>query len=140
MAAVEAPIDLVAPWAALVAWWLVLSRLCRRWEWLRSTAISVGLVIATLFADASVVVASARMEAPGGRPFAAFVLWIAGFMSVTTFTVLRAPSGGATGDGGSPTGGSEPPEPPWWPDFEREFRDYAGRDRRPGPRTPAGRA
>lgn len=120
-------LDLVAPWLALIAWWVVLARLCRRWDWLRSTAISVGLVVATLFADTSVVVASTRMAAPGGRPLAAMALWIAGFLSVTTFTVLRASAGGARGDGGQPTGGEAPPEPPWWPGFERDFRDYERR-------------
>lgn len=30
---------------------------------------------------------------------------------------------------------SEPPAPPWWPDFERDFRDYARRG--PDVRTPA---
>jgi hypothetical protein len=30
------------------------------------------------------------------------------------------------GDGGIGTAPGDPsPEPPWWPDFEREFRDYA---------------
>jgi hypothetical protein len=30
------------------------------------------------------------------------------------------------GDGGIGTRGpATPPEPPWWPDFERDFRDYA---------------
>ena len=29
-------------------------------------------------------------------------------------------------DGGGPGGGGPvDPEPPWWPQFEREFRDYA---------------
>jgi hypothetical protein len=33
-------------------------------------------------------------------------------------------------DGGIGAGERDaPPEPPWWPDFERELRDYAGADR-----------
>ena len=42
------------------------------------------------------------------------------------------------GNGGLPTGGPPWPcdsggEPPWWPDFERQFADYVA------PRTPAAR-
>jgi hypothetical protein len=34
------------------------------------------------------------------------------------------------GDGGIGAGDpDEPPEPPWWPDFEREFRAHAARPR-----------
>ncbi len=34
------------------------------------------------------------------------------------------------GDGGSPAPhGGAPPDPPWWPDFERDFRDYAAHER-----------
>ena len=29
--------------------------------------------------------------------------------------------------------GADTPEPPWWPDFERQFRDYTGGR----PKTPA---
>ena len=44
---------------------------------------------------------------------------------------LMRPRGGGGGEGGR--GGSGPPEdgePPWWPEFEREFRAYADERRR----------
>jgi len=35
-------------------------------------------------------------------------------------------------DGGSPDRfGDPPPEPPWWPDFERELREHCARERSP---------
>ena len=138
MAVALPPIGWIAPWVGLLAWWAFLARFKRGRPWLRSAPIAIGLIIATLFADASVIVASTRMAAPGGRPFAALVLWIAALLSVTTFTILRAPrgEGGESDDGGSPV---DQPEPPWWPDFERDFRDYARRARGRRPRTPAGR-
>jgi hypothetical protein len=138
VALVLPPLGWIAPWVGLAVWWLVLARICRRWDWVRSMPITVGLIIATLFADASVIVASSRMSAAGGREFAAAILWIAGFLSVTTFTVLRAPSGGRGDDEGGLGVAPEDPEPPWWPDFERDFNDYARRARRPsgGPRMP----
>ena len=40
------------------------------------------------------------------------------------------------GDGGLGAGDrGEPPEPPWWPEFEREFRAHAARERTPAERT-----
>jgi hypothetical protein len=33
------------------------------------------------------------------------------------------------GDGGIGVAGEAPPEPPWWPDFERDLRAYAARER-----------
>lgn len=125
-------------------WWVALWWYRRRHAWLRAPVLAVGLVIATAFADASVVIAAGRMSEPGGQALASALLWIASFFSLTTYMVLRAPAtgGGGGDDGGG--GGSDPPddpgEPPWWPDFERDFREYARRAPRPhrGPRAPAG--
>jgi hypothetical protein len=33
------------------------------------------------------------------------------------------------GEGGIGAARDAPPDPPWWPDFERDFRAYAARDR-----------
>jgi hypothetical protein len=33
------------------------------------------------------------------------------------------------GDGGIGKARDAPPEPPWWPDFERDFRAHAARER-----------
>jgi hypothetical protein len=137
VALVLPPLGWIAPWVGLAVWWLALSRACRRLQWVRSMPICVGLVVATLFADASVVVASARMSTPGSREFAALILWIAGFFSITAFTVLRTPSSGRGDDDGGLGVAPEDPEPPWWPDFERDFNEYTRR-RPERPKTPAG--
>jgi hypothetical protein len=40
--------------------------------------------------------------------------------------LMRPPRDDDGGDDGRGGGGSpDEPEPPWWPEFEREFRDYA---------------
>src|SRR5436190_973490 len=94
VAVVMPPIDRLAPWVALAVWWIALTRFRRRRPWLRSLPLTVGLIVATLFADALVIVASSRMSAPGGRTLATFVLWVAAVLSVTTYAILRTPSGG----------------------------------------------
>ena len=38
--------------------------------------------------------------------------------------LMQRPPDGDGGIGTAPDNGT-PPEPPWWPDFERDFRDYA---------------
>jgi hypothetical protein len=128
------PIDQLAPWLVLIGWWAFLARFRHGRPWLRSTPLAVGLVIATLFADASVVIASGRMSAAGGQSLALALLWVAVLLSITTYLVLRAPDDG----GDDPRSPGEPPEPPWWPEFERQFRDYDRRARRPhgGPKAP----
>lgn len=40
---------------------------------------------------------------------------------------LLRPRGGDDDDGGSGVPRDPEDPPPWWPDFEREFRDYAER-------------
>lgn len=53
--------------------------------------------------------------------------------AVIPFIVPRRPDDGddsSGGDGRGPDGGG--PEPPWWPDFERDFRRHAT-ERRGGP-------
>ena len=61
------------------------------------------------------------------RPHAALA---AALFSITSYFALRTPDDGG-GEGGEP--GEDVPEPPWWPDFERDFRDYT----RLGPGWPA---
>ena len=92
----------------------------------------------TLLADATALIASGRMSAVQGQSRALALLWVAALLSITTYLVLRAPDDGGGDDPGAP---GEAPEPPWWPEFEREFRDYARRPQRPprrGPRAPTG--
>jgi hypothetical protein len=38
--------------------------------------------------------------------------------------LMRPRDDGPGGEGGGPGRGPEDPEPPWWPEFERELRDY----------------
>jgi hypothetical protein len=47
---------------------------------------------------------------------------------------LRHRADDEIGEDGGP-GSSGPPEPPWWPEFERDFRDYARRPKN-RPRQP----
>ena len=44
---------------------------------------------------------------------------------------LGGESGFGWGGGGSNGDPDGPPEPSWWPDFERQFRRYAGQQRQP---------
>jgi hypothetical protein len=118
----------LVPWIALIGWALLLARLRRRRPWLRSAPLAAALVVTTLAADAATVVATARMSVTSGRSLALALLWIACILSVTTYLVLRTPDDGRD----DPGSGTEPPEPPWWPEFERSFRDYC----RSGPRAP----
>lgn len=32
-------------------------------------------------------------------------------------------------DGGTPARAADPPEPPWWPEFDRDFRAWAAQER-----------
>jgi hypothetical protein len=91
------------------------------------------LAVAALVADAAVIAATHSWT------FAATytLLAITWALSLAAFLSLRRRDDGS--DGGSDR--APDPEPPWWPDFERQFRDYARRQgpgARRGPRTPAG--
>ena len=81
---------------------------------------------------------SAAVVALLGASHLAALVWTSGIL-VATLAVLvsglvavprrRAPEsddGDDTDDGGGGGGGPRPDgEPPWWPDFEREFREHA---------------
>jgi len=130
----------LVPWVALVVWWFAVLNFRRGRAWLRSTPVVVALLVTTLCADGSAVVATSRMTPSRGHGLATALLWVACLLSITTFLVLRVADDGGD-DGGRPD--DEPPEPPWWPEFERGFRDYerrGGRPRRaPRPKEPAAR-
>ena len=55
---------------------------------------------------------------------AAFVLGVAAFAAGALLVLSRD-------DGDDNEGDADPESPPWWPDFEREFRAYARRSSRP---------
>jgi hypothetical protein len=126
----------LAPWLVLIVWCLFLARFRRGRPWLRSTPLAVGLLVATAFADGGESLAASRMSASGGQSLALASVWVAILLSITTYLVLRIPDDG----GDDPGSEGEDPEPPWWPEFERAFHDYARRARAPGraPKTPAG--
>jgi hypothetical protein len=92
------------------------------------------LVPLSLLADAAAFIAASRWPYPGASSFVFALLWLAVVLSVTTYFALRTPDDGRGGDGDEP-----PSEPPWWPEFERDFRDHS-RPRPPvaSPRRPAG--
>lgn len=64
------------------------------------------------------------MPLPPGFGESAFVAGVAAF-ACGALLVLGSE------DDDRPEGGAEPGDPPWWPDFERDFRAYAARRSRP---------
>lgn len=61
---------------------------------------------------------------PHGLAETAFVAGVAAFAAGSLLVLRR--------DGGDDSRGNADPEtPPWWPEFEREFRSYARRSSRP---------
>jgi hypothetical protein len=124
-------------WPVLVVWALVLIRLRRSHPRLRSARLGFALVPASIIADGAALAAAEIWATPAARPLVFALLWLAVLLSVTTYLVLRAPGERGDGDGGA---GDDGPEPPWWPEFERELRDYIrnGPRRPAGPRMPAG--
>jgi hypothetical protein len=88
-----------------------------------------------LLADAAVIGLTHSWPAPAPSAAVYVMLGIAWGLTLIAFLLLRS----VGGEGGEPP--PPDPEPPWWPEFERQFRDYArGGPRAPShrPRTPAG--
>jgi hypothetical protein len=121
-------------WPLLVVWACVVVRQCRRRAWVIPPLIAVALAVLAFVADAAALAWSIAWPTPAATSFVLFLLWLAVFFSATAYVVLR-PRGDDGGGGGWEEAG---PEPPWWPDFERKFRDYARpRPRPPQPRVPS---
>lgn len=133
-----APLDVpawshVILWPALIVWTLMLARSRPR---VRCSPLLLALVPLCFLADLGALAVSFAWPTPASNSFVFAVLWLAVLLSTTTFLVLRAAD-----DGGDGRGESEgEPEPPWWPEFERQLRDYTRGPQGPtgGPRTPAG--
>jgi hypothetical protein len=96
-----------------------------------------GLTFALMafLADAAAVAATHSWPRPASSLAVYGLLAVGWGLSVIAFLLLRSGGGG----------GDEPPapepEPPWWPEFERQFREYTReRPRTPNrrPRAPAG--
>ncbi len=124
----------VPAWVHLVLWpaaivWAVALRSARRDHRLLSSArLGFALSFLCFLVDGATLAVAIAWPTPAANSFVLAMLWLAVLFSVSAYLVLRAPDGGD--DGGSE---ADPPEPPWWPDFERQLRDYTGGR----PRTPA---
>jgi hypothetical protein len=123
-------------WPALIGWVFALRSARKKHLWLRSGWVGFPLALLCFLIDAATLAAAFVWPSATANSFVFALLWLAVLCSVTAYLVLRRPDGGD--DGGS---GSEAPEPPWWPEFEQQFRDYARQRRRPrsgAPRSPSG--
>ncbi|TMK70087.1 MAG: hypothetical protein E6G49_11725 [Actinobacteria bacterium] len=112
-------------WPALVVWVAVLIRQRHRRH---SPWLGLLLLPGCLFVDAATFFAAVQWPTSASNSFVLALLWLAVLFSATAYFALRAPR-----DDEGDDDPEELPEPPWWPDFEREFRDYSRR----GPRKPA---
>ena len=84
---------------------------------------------ACFFTDAAALLAAFKWPSHESTSFVLVLLWLAAIFSITSYFALRTPDDG----GGWDEADDELPEPPWWPDFERGFRDYTSG----GPKPPA---
>ena len=125
-------------WPVLIVWVVALRSASRRHRALRSAALGFALAVLCLGVDSATVAATFTRPGPAADPFVLALLWLAALLSVSAYLVLRAP-----GDDGGGGPEADVPEPPWWPEFERRFRDYArGKPRAPSrrPRAPTSRS
>ncbi|MGH2925238.1 MAG: hypothetical protein ACRDK1_04625, partial [Solirubrobacterales bacterium] len=81
------------------------------------------------FTDAAALLAAIKWPSHDSTSFILALLWLAALFSLTSYFALRTPDDGGDDDGAD----DELPDPPWWPDFERDLRDYMRR----GPKPPA---
>jgi hypothetical protein len=117
-------------WPALAAWTVFLLRRRRSHKWPCSWRFGIALTPACFLADAAALLAAVKWPSHDSTSFVLSLLWLAALFSLTSYFALRSPDDGG-GEGDEPDDGV--PEPPWWPDFERDLRDYMRR----GPRTPS---
>ena len=124
-------------WPALILWASFLYRRRRTRRWPLSHRLGVFLVPLCFLADAGALAAARTWPTADSNSFVFALLWAALTVSLTTYFALGAPENDE-GDDFEPAD----PEPPWWPDFERQFRDYTRGGPRPQaperPKTPAG--
>ena len=114
-------------WPAVLIWAVALRSARRDHRLLGSVWLGFALASVCFLVDAATLVAAVAWPTTAANSFVFAMLWLAVLFSVSAYLVLRAPDGGD--DGGSE---DDAPEPPWWPEFERQFRDYSRR----GPGTP----
>lgn len=118
-------------WPVLLAWTAFLLRRRRARRWPCSGRFGIALAPACFFADAAALLAAVKWPSRESTSFVLTLLWLAALFSITSYFALRTPEDGGD-DGGEPT--DDLPDPPWWPDFERDLRDYMRR----GPKPPSG--
>jgi hypothetical protein len=124
-------------WPLLLGWTVFLVRRRRARAWPCLPRFGASLVPGCLLVDAAALIAAFRWPTAESNSFVFALLWLAVLFSVTAYFALRTPGDGRGGDDEP----REEPEPPWWPEFERDLRDYMRRrPRRPAgtPKTPAG--
>jgi len=117
-------------WPALLLWTVFLFRRRRSRSWPCSWRFGIALAPACFLTDAAALLAAIKWPSHDSTSFVLGMLWLAALFSITSYFALRTPDDG--GGGGGQTD-EDLPEPPWWPDFERDLRDYERR----GPRPPA---
>ena len=84
----------------------------------------LGCLLIALPLPLAVVIEVFGPPLPPGLAETTFVAGVAAFAAGSLLVLRR--------DGGDDSRGSVDPEtPPWWPEFEREFRSYARRSSRP---------
>jgi hypothetical protein len=116
-------------WPALAGWIVFLFRRRRSRGWPCSWRFGIALAPACLFTDAAALLAAVKWPSHDSTSFILVLLWLAALFSLTSYFALRTPDDGGGEDGAD----DELPDPPWWPDFERDLRDYIRR----GPKPPA---
>ena len=115
-------------WPALILWASFLYRRRRTRRWPLSQRLGVVLVPLCFVCDAGALAAARTWPTADSNSFVFALVWAAFAVSLTAYFALSAP-----GDDGHDDFEEAEPEPPWWPDFERKFRDYT----RGGPKSPA---
>jgi hypothetical protein len=117
-------------WPLLIVWTVFLLRRRRTQGWPCSWRFGIALAPACFFTDAAALLAAIKWPSHDATSFVLTLLWLAALFSITSYFALRTPDDGG-GGGGEPD--EDLPDPPWWPDFERDLRDYMRR----GPKPPA---
>ncbi len=120
-------------WPVLLVWTAFLFRRRRTRAWPCSWRFGVALAPACFLADGAALLAAVKWPSHESTSFVLTLLWLAALFSLTCYFALRTPDDGG---GGGDESGEDLPEPPWWPDFERELRDYVRRGPKPPRRPP----
>ena len=84
----------------------------------------LGWLLIALPLPLAVVIEVFGPPLPPGLAETAFVAGVAAFATGSLLVLRRD-------DGDDSSGTADPETPPWWPEFEREFRSYARRSSRP---------